>query len=107
MGNLGDPVDTFPDYTQLEDDPIKVIRDFAIATNSDTNGGVHPGTGRAWVAARQWARGTYDQNLIFRQAYKYIWETVVVTFSSAEAAKMIAGLSYGSGPKLLARVKTT
>ena len=69
VGNLGDPVDTFPDYVQLEDDPIKTIREFTIATNSDTNGGVHPVTDRAWVAARQWERGIYDRNLlvIFRQ----------------------------------------
>ena len=50
-GNLGDPPGTFPDYAQLEDDPIGAIRDFAIATNSGANGGVNPANGRVWVAA--------------------------------------------------------
>ena len=106
-GNLGDPPGTFPDYAQLEDDPIGAIRDFAIATNSGANGGVNPANGRVWVAARQWTRLIHARNLIFRQACKHIWETVVSTFSSAEAATMMAGLPYGSGPKLLARVKST
>lgn len=106
-GNLGDPVGTFPDYAQLEDDPIGAIRDFAIATNSGQNGGLNPGTGRPWVASRNWARRIHDRNMIFRQACKHIWETVVATFSTAEAATMIAGLPYGSGPKLLTRVKRT
>ena len=105
--NLGDPVGTFPDYAQLDDDPIGAIRDFAIATNSGANGGINPANGRVWVAARAWARGIHARNLIFREACKHIWETVVATFSSAEAATMIAGLPYGSGPKLLARVKST
>lgn len=74
-GNLGDPPGTFPDYSQLEDDPIGVIRDFAIATNSGANGGVNPANGRVWVAARQWTRLIHARNLIFRQAFKHIWET--------------------------------
>ena len=107
-GNLGDPPGTFPDYAQLEDDPIGAIRDFAIATNSGANGGVNPANGRVWVAARrQWTRLIHARNLIFRQACKHIWETVVSTFSSAEAATMMAGLPHGSGPKLFARVKST
>ena len=54
--NLGDPPGTFPDYEQLEDDPIGAIRDFAIATKAGTNGGINPASGRVWVASRQWAR---------------------------------------------------
>ena len=105
--NLGDPVGTFPDYAQLEDNPIGAIRDFALATNSGNNGGVNPANGRVWVASRAYARAIHARNLIFREACKHIWETVVATFSSAQAATMIAGLPYGCGPKLLARVKST
>ena len=53
--NLGDPPGTFPDYAQLEDDPIGAIRDFAVATKAGTYGGVNPANGRVWVASRQWA----------------------------------------------------
>ena len=35
-----------------------------------------------------------------------MWETIVATFSAAEAITIIAGLPYGSGPKLLSQVKT-
>ena len=105
--NLGDPPDTFPDYAQLEDDPIGAIRDFVIATNSGTNGGINPASGRVWVTARQWARLIHARNITFHQACKHIWETVVSTFSSVEATTMMAGLPYGSGPKLFARVKNT
>ena len=105
--NLGDPPGTFPDYEQLDDDPIGAIRDFAIATKAGTTGGINPASGRGWVASRQWARAIHGRNIIFRDACKHIWETVVATFSTAEASTMIAGLPYGSGPKLLARVKST
>ena len=106
-GNLGDPVGTFPDDAQLDDDPIGVIRDFTVATNAGTNGGINPANGRAWLASRNWTARIHARNLVFRQAYKHIWETVVTIFSSAEATTMMAGLPYGSGPKLLARVKGT
>ena len=50
--NLGDPPGTFPDYAQLEDDPIGAIRDFAVATKAGTYGGVNPANGRAWVSPK-------------------------------------------------------
>ena len=70
--NLGDPPGTFPDYEQLDDDPIGAIRDFAIATKAGTNGGINPASGRVWVASRQWARLIHGRNLIFREACKHI-----------------------------------
>ena len=47
--NLGDPPDTFPDYEQLDDDPIGAIRDFIIATKAGTNGDMNPAIDRVWV----------------------------------------------------------
>ena len=61
--NLGDPPGTFPDYAQLEDDPIGVIRDFAVATKAATYGGVNPVSDRVWVESRKWGRLIHGRNL--------------------------------------------
>ena len=103
--NLGDPAGSFPTAEQLEHNPIAQLRDFAIATSSGTDGGVNPANNRVWVASQRWARAIHNSNLVYRGACKHIWETVVATFTSAEAVTVIAGLPYGSGPKLLMQVK--
>ena len=103
--NLGSPIGQFPTAEDLEHDPIRGIRDFAIATASGTDGGLNPATGRNWIASSRWARVIHTRNVVFRSACKHIWETIVATFSSAEAVTVIAGLPYGSGMKLLFQVK--
>ena len=105
QGNLGDPPGTYPDADQLDHDPIAAIRDFAIATQAGATGGINPATGLNWVASRAWARGIHRRNVEYRSACKHIWETVVGTFTSTQAVTLIAGLPYGSGPKLLIQVK--
>ena len=103
--NLGDPPGTYADAEQLECDPIGAIRDFSLATNAGTTGGVNPANGRNWIQSRAWAAALQRQNIIFRNACKHIWETLVGTFTSSEAVTLIAGLPYGSGPALLLQVK--
>ena len=103
--NLGQPIGQFPTAEQLEKDPIRGIRDFAIATDSGTDGGLNPATGRNWIASTRWARVIHTSNIVYRNACKHIWETIVATFSSAEAVTVIAGLPYGSGMQLLSQVK--
>ena len=104
--NLGEPPGTFPTAIQLEHDPVGAIRDFSRATSAGTNGGLNPATGLAWIGARAWARGMHRHNVVYRGACKHVWETVVGTFTSAQAVTIIAGLPYGSGQKLLRQVKT-
>ena len=103
--NLGNPVGTYPDADQLEHDPISAIRDFAVATRSGNTGGINPANGRNWVGSRAWARGIHRRNLVYREACKHIWETVISTFAPSQSITLIAGLPYGSGPKLLMQVK--
>ena len=106
QGNIGDPPGTYPTEDQLEHNPVGAIRNFSIATSGGTEGGINPATGNRWVGARAWARGIHRENTIYRGACKHMWETIVATFSAAEAITIIAGLPYGSGPKLLSQVKT-
>ena len=88
--NLGSPIGQFPTAEDLEHDPIRGIRDFAIATASGTDGGISPVTGRNWVASNRWARVIHTRNIACRNACKHVWETIVATFSSAEAVTVIA-----------------
>ena len=48
-GNLGDPRGSFPTAEQLEHDPIRCVKDFALATKAGTTGGLNPATGNRWV----------------------------------------------------------
>jgi len=105
QNDLGDPPGTYPNAEQLDRDPIRAIRDFALATDGGRNGGLNPATGRLWAQSRTWARAIFNGNLDYRSACKHIWETIVATLSAEEAVTIIAGLPYGSGPKLLAQVK--
>ena len=106
LTGLGDPPGTYPTAEQLEHDPVGAIRDFSRATKRGTEGGLNPATGARWVGARAWARGVYRQNGFYRGACKHMWETIVATFSASQAITIIAGLPYGSGPKLLKQVKS-
>ena len=104
--NLGNPPGVLPSEGEVEADPIGCIRDFARATKNGTVGGPTPNGGTNWTTSRAHVRTVYAANLIYRVGCKHIWETVVATFSSAEATTLIAGLPYGCGPKLLAQVKS-
>ena len=54
--NLGMPVGDYPTAEQLEQDPIRGIRDFTVATTAGTDGGRNPVNNVVWIASRRWAR---------------------------------------------------
>ena len=101
---IGDPPGTVPSEEDIDTDPIGCIRDFALATTNGTVGGPSPRGAVNWIHSRQYGSQLCVVNLQYRTGCKHIWETVVATFSAAEVTTLIAGLPYGSGPKLLRQV---
>ena len=103
----GNPPGTFPPtLEEMDNNPLSFIKDFIKATSRGTKGGKDP-SGLTVVSAKRWAKATYKDLVIYRRACKHIWETIVATLTSAEATTVIAGLPYGSGPKLLRQIRHT
>ena len=103
----GNPPGTFPPtLEEMDTDPLNFIKDFVKATSRGTKGGKDP-HGLTVADAKRWVKATYKDLVIYRRACKHIWETIVATLSSAEATTVIAGLPYGSGPKLLRQIRHT
>ena len=102
---LGTPPDYFPpSKEELEQDPMKHIKNWNVATMRGTAGGTHP-DGRTHVQARTWVRKSHEIILRYRKATKFIWETAVGTLTTANATTIIAGLPYGSGVRLLRQIE--
>ena len=105
--NCGNPPGTFPPtLEEMDTDPLGIIKDFIKATNKGTKGG-KDSRGMSSPASKKWVKTAYRHLVVYRRACKYIWETIVATLTSAEATTVIAGLPYGSGPKLLRQIQQT
>ena len=107
LHNCGNPPGTFPPtLEEMDTDPLGIIKDFIKATNKGTRGG-KDSRGMTAPASKKWVKTAYRHLVVYRRACKYIWETIVATLTSAEATTVIAGLPYGSGPKLLRQIQQT
>ena len=107
LHDCGNPPGTFPPtLEEMDTDPLGTIKDFVKATSKGTKGG-KDSAGMSVPAAKKWVKTAYRELVTYRRACKYIWETIVATLTSAEATTVIAGLPYGSGPKLLRQIQHT
>ena len=100
-GNYGIPPGEFPPKDKdFKEDPMAHIREWNLATEKGTKGGLNA-RGAHDQRSRAWVRRTHQKMLSYRNACKFMWETAVATLSTAQATTIIAGLPYGSGPALL------
>ena len=85
---------TYPTKKTIEEDPLTSIRNFLISTQSSEDEAI-----AAWKALN------LDDLKRYRKGIKYIYEIAVATLSVAEATEFLGDLPYGSGIKLLQRIK--
>ena len=104
-GGYGDPKGTFPPkLEELQQDPMKHIKDWTLATQRGTKGGKNE-RGANCMQARLWVKREHQNVKQYRTACKYIWETCVATLKTGNATTIIAGLPYGNGPMLLKQIE--
>ena len=102
---LGDPPGSFPARVEvIVKDPLKQIKEFAIATKKGTKGGVGA-NGRNNAESRAWVKKAYEALLKYKKGCKNIWETSVATLPSSIATTVIGGVPFGNGLALLTQIK--
>ena len=92
-----------PSASRFDDDPVGTIVDMLKATS---NGWYQP-PDTDTPGLHTWLESPVGLALCnkYRAGMKHIWETIVGTLSSQQTSTVVGSLPYGSGLKLLARIK--